>query len=57
MMKIHIKSVFVRVAFDSMLLSIICKMQHTLQKIVLDCEARPAAFFHCVRNMYCRRVV
>lgn len=56
-MKIHIKSVFVRVAFDSMLLSIICKMQHTLQKIVLDCEARPAAFFHCVRNMYCRRVV
>lgn len=32
MMKIHIKSVFVRVAFDSMLLSIICKMLYQINQ-------------------------
>ena len=31
-MKIHIKSVFVRVAFDSMLLSIICKMLYQINQ-------------------------
>lgn len=32
MMKIHIKSVFIRVAFDSMLLSIICKMLYQINQ-------------------------
>lgn len=32
MMKIHIKSVFVRVAFDSMLFSIICKMLYQINQ-------------------------
>lgn len=35
-MKIHIKSVFVRVAFDSMLFTIICKMLYQINKTMFS---------------------